>query len=135
MVQILLKNIYLLLVLDLLSVQAEDFYQPLYPDTGHFFSSCSRQKRYLDRWISEDKAMHVIGSFVSTIFINQVSMRSYEQSRNRSNQISASFVFTLGLLKEMSDHRKKNNFFSWKDLTANILGITLAIIVSTGEDR
>jgi uncharacterized protein YfiM (DUF2279 family) len=37
--------------------------------------------------------------------------------------------FSLGLGKEIYDHRKPSNRFSYKDLTADIVGIVIGVII------
>ena len=90
----------------------------------------NKYKMSQDSWFSEDKAKHFLASFISTVFINELYIHSFDESKKRSQFVSGGFVFTIGFLKEINDYSEDNNFFSWKDLNANILGICLGIIVS-----
>ena len=91
--------------------------------------SYSIQNNYRDHWFAEDKARHFIGSFISTIFISQICCRSLNEPADRSKVLSAGSVFAFGLVKEFSDYRKQDNYFSLKDLSANITGIIFGLII------
>ena len=82
-----------------------------------------------DRWISVDKGYHLIGSLISTIGITNSCMQFADIRKDKSMQIGVSCTFTLGVGKELWDSRKKNNFFSWKDLSADVLGILIGIFL------
>ena len=82
-----------------------------------------------DCWIAEDKGRHLIASFMSTLFFAKCSEHIYNTSVSDSKIIGASFSITFGLAKEIKDHYKKNNKFSWKDMTANLVGIGCAIFL------
>jgi uncharacterized protein YfiM (DUF2279 family) len=82
-----------------------------------------------DHWFTADKGYHVMGSMISTTFLGQVSMRGYNRSIETSKLIGAGTTFTLGLAKEIYDSRQPQNYFSWKDLAANGVGILLGIIL------
>jgi len=88
-----------------------------------------KKKKTDDRWFSADKGYHVVGSMISTTLIGQVSLRGFDNSKEKSKAIGASFTFTLGLVKEIYDSQIPNNYFSWKDLAANGVGIIVGIII------
>jgi len=79
----------------------------------------------IDRWISVDKGYHLIGSIISTTGISNSCIRFAEIEKNKSIQIGVGFTFAFGLGKEFWDGYHKNNIFSWKDLTADVLGILI----------
>jgi uncharacterized protein YfiM (DUF2279 family) len=58
-----------------------------------------------------------------------MGMRLSRSSLTQTKSIAAGAVFTFGLGKEIYDSHKPNNRFSWKDLTANVFGIVVGIIL------
>ena len=82
-----------------------------------------------DLWFAKDKAMHFTGSFISTGLLTNSFHRFSNKNRRNSLSLSVSLTFPLGVFKEIYDSRQKNNIFSLKDLTANLAGIALAILV------
>jgi len=82
-----------------------------------------------DRWFAEDKARHLIGSFMATLLFAQASEHFNDSPASNSKIFGASVCLTLGVTKEITDHYKKNNQFSWKDMTANMVGIVCAIFL------
>jgi uncharacterized protein YfiM (DUF2279 family) len=130
----LLTMMFIILLLEGHVIQAADFFQVVNDDTSCLFQYQALPKCHHDNWTSEDKAVHVIACFISTTLINQLAIRSGDFSSGGGRYLSAGFVFTLGAVKEINDNGKRNNFFSWKDLSANILGITLAVILSAGSE-
>jgi uncharacterized protein YfiM (DUF2279 family) len=49
--------------------------------------------------------------------------------KDKSVQFSAGLTFAIGVSKEIWDGQKKNNHFSWKDLSANVIGIIVGVIL------
>jgi uncharacterized protein YfiM (DUF2279 family) len=88
-----------------------------------------KSQKIEDRWFTPDKGYHVIGSMISTTFIGQVSIRGFDNSVTKSKAIGAGTTFVLGISKEIYDSSRPNNYFSWKDLTANGVGILIGIII------
>jgi len=82
-----------------------------------------------DRWISVDKGYHLIGSIISTTGITNLNIRFAKIENDKSLFIGAGFTLSLGLGKEFWDGRQENNYFSWKDLTADILGILIGSLL------
>ena len=96
----------------------------------NLFINTDKQKlSKADLWLAEDKARHIIGSFMTTILFAKTHEHIYESSEAKSQVFGASIGFTLGITKEVRDHFKKNNQFSWKDMTANVVGIVCAILI------
>lgn len=83
----------------------------------------------IDSWISIDKGQHLIGSFVGTILISKINNRHFDVNKTNSNNLGMGIMFSIGLSKEILDKQKPENMFSWKDMTANITGILLAIAI------
>ena len=82
-----------------------------------------------DEWFSRDKGLHVAGSFISTGLVMMSGNRLLDFEKKKSKIVGVSFTFGLALGKELYDSQQQNNHFSYKDLTADILGIVLAVIV------
>jgi len=80
-----------------------------------------------DRWISVDKGFHLVGSLISTIGMSKSCIRFAEIKQKKSIWIGAGLSFTFGLSKEIRDGYQPNNFFSWKDLSADIAGILIGV--------
>jgi putative lipoprotein len=97
----------------------------------YYMQSFQREKDYelKDIWFAQDKARHLIGSLYGTVLIGQVGKRFGEYSLSKSNTIAVGSVFIFGLAKEIYDAQKPTNFFSWKDITANAVGILIGIIL------
>ena len=83
-----------------------------------------------DEWFSFDKWQHFSSSFI-------ITMDSYYQlnhfvidDKHKCKNISVGISLTSGLVKEIFDvNRKKNPLFSWKDITFDVSGTILGIIV------
>ncbi len=82
-----------------------------------------------DEWFSRDKGMHLAGSFISTGLVMMSGKRFLDFETQKSKIVGVSFTFSLALGKELYDSNQENNHFSYKDLTADILGIVLAVII------
>lgn len=82
-----------------------------------------------DIWLSEDKARHLAGGMIATTFSAQIAMRRFNVSHKEAIRYGIGITFSLGIAKEVFDHTSPNNFFSWKDLIANMVGITIGVIL------
>ena len=82
-----------------------------------------------DEWIARDKGLHFAGSFISTGLIITSAKRFSDFTDHQSRVAGISITFSLGLGKELYDSRQSNNHFSYKDLTADIAGIIVALLV------
>ncbi len=91
------------------------------------------QKTAHDSWVSRDKGLHLVGSMISTIAVSKISQTFYAKSHSESIKIGIGFTFGLGLGKELWDSTKKNNKFSYKDLTADIIGIIIGSAILNFE--
>ena len=102
----------------------------LYENTGNFqLSEGHGKKASSDRWFGRDKGLHFVGSMISTVAVGKTSQIFFDQSKEQSLKIGVGFTFGLGLGKELWDSTKKNNKFSYKDLTADVLGILMGSIL------
>lgn len=82
-----------------------------------------------DYWIAEDKGLHLAGSFIISGLTTSALKRFSGYKKQAGANIGLSFTFSLGLSKEICDSRKKENIFSYKDLTADLVGCLLGYIV------
>lgn len=82
-----------------------------------------------DEWLGRDKGLHLAGSFISTGLIALSTNRFLNANREQSKNIAVSVTFSLSLSKEIYDNGQIDNHFSYKDLTADVLGIALALLV------
>jgi len=82
-----------------------------------------------DMWLSRDKGLHLTGSFISTGLMIMSTNRFFDLNKQKSMKIGVSFTVSLSLGKEFYDSQQINNHFSYKDLTADVLGIILAVLV------
>ncbi len=83
----------------------------------------------VDSWFGDDKIRHLAGSMILTTFSAQVARQRFNVSQKNAVLIGAGFSFSLGLAKETLDQTKPDNIFSWKDLIADIAGITLGVLL------
>lgn len=81
-----------------------------------------------DRLLGPDKALHLGASFLGTISLQYVLTSKGQMSEGAALPISATTALSAGLIKELIDaNREQDPHFSWKDLTADAVGILLAI--------
>lgn len=89
----------------------------------------TRQTKIVDNWFGVDKGKHIVASFILTGF-SQLSLRRYFKQGKQQARIGAvGFSISVGFGKELWDSTKKGNHFSCKDLTANLIGSLLAILI------
>lgn len=88
-----------------------------------------------DKWIANDKYRHFMGSAFAAAF-GYLAMRYYlGQSRNEAVLFGGGFSFSLGIGKELRDKYFHAGCASWKDLTADLLGMTFGLIFYTETIR
>ena len=98
----------------------------LMPDT-----LCSASNQKTDKWLALDKALHVTGSmiFMSALSINLQRRAAFSQKK--ALQVGFGFTFALGAAKEIWDGSRTDNCFSYKDLSADLIGACIgAFLVS-----
>ncbi len=111
---------------------------PLIPVSGQecevtvaFHPSKKDTLNLLDKWIAWDKLEHLgISVFFSATLYN-VSHDFYYNDRRSSLCLSSGLTFSLGLGKEFYDRKVRRTKFSYKDLTADVLGIGLGLWIAT----
>ena len=83
----------------------------------------------VDKWFAIDKLQHFSYSCLISLGCQYVLVNKQNKTEDESLPISSTLSFSAGLLKELNDNRGKNGFFSWKDMVANIAGITVAAVI------
>jgi len=83
----------------------------------------------VDKWFAIDKLQHFSYSCLISLGCQYVLVNKQNKTEDESLPISSALSFSAGLLKEFNDNRGKNGFFSWKDMVANIAGITVAAVI------
>ena len=82
-----------------------------------------------DNWLAKDKGMHFVGSFIVS-GVTTLSLKRFAGYSNiKSVNIGVTFSVGLGFIKEIYDGQQEKNRFSYKDLTADVLGCFLAYFV------
>jgi putative lipoprotein len=103
-------------------------------EAGSFFTtnpddSLAVAREFIDSWFSRDKGLHLAGSLMTTVAISKSLQHFGNTSSARASYWGVGLSFSLGLGKEIYDHRKPSNRFSYKDLTADIVGIVIGVII------
>ncbi|RKY62292.1 MAG: hypothetical protein DRP96_00625 [Candidatus Neomarinimicrobiota bacterium] len=86
-----------------------------------------RSRQIGDDWFGVDKLKHLSSSFMitTTAYYFQANVGNVSSLNSRRN--AGMVTISLGLSKEMFDRKKPNGFFSWRDLTADVMGVGLAL--------
>ena len=82
-----------------------------------------------DHWFSEDKAKHVAASFILTGVTTYYCRHRQKWSGEKSVVFGAGLTFSMGMGKEIVDLKSDDHLFSWKDLTADLVGIGLGVVL------
>ena len=85
-----------------------------------------------DEWFAMDKLKHFSTSFYLTTTLFYSQNRIFDLKTDQANRNAAGLTISLGLLKEIRDLKQKENYFSWRDLVADILGAGAAILFING---
>jgi len=82
-----------------------------------------------DFWFSRDKGLHLNGSIILTTGIG-TSLRRYSDFPDKKIiKTAAGFTLMTGIFKEIIDGTRKNNRFSWKDLSYDVAGVLIGIVI------
>lgn len=76
-----------------------------------------------DRWLGSDKARHAIASMLICGTAGWLIHNRLDRPKQNSRLAGAVFSMSLGVFKEVIDHRSVHNRFSWRDIAADILGV------------
>ncbi|GAB4366822.1 MAG: hypothetical protein Kow0042_07000 [Calditrichia bacterium] len=79
--------------------------------------------------VKPDKIQHFTMSLISTVLFYKLSETELKINPGPSKQIAAGLTFGLGIAKEIRDSTRRNNYFSLKDLLANLAGIGVGMIL------
>ena len=84
-----------------------------------------------DRWLGSDKVAHLTLSLFISAISYKIYHDNYYNDKDSSILFSSGFTLSLGLGKEFYDRKRPNNKFSYKDLIADIIGISLGLVLAT----
>jgi putative lipoprotein len=98
------------------------------PDTSHTRGEYITVVK-TDRWLAPDKGKHFMASLYSTVLIAKLSENTFGADKNQASGIAIGFTISLGITKELMDKKSSGSFFSWKDLVADLAGITAGLII------
>ena len=80
-----------------------------------------------DEWIAIDKVQHFGYSLLVSLGCQYVLVNKLDYEETKALPISSIMSFSAGLAKEVQD--QKSSFFSKKDMVANFIGISVAMLV------
>lgn len=84
-------------------------------------------RSFSDRWLARDKALHVTYSFLWTLSSQYVLVEKTALSHDDAIPYALLSGFAVGVAKETYDrYRGPTGRFSWRDMVANSVGLTLA---------
>ncbi|GAB4335738.1 MAG: hypothetical protein Kow0037_16110 [Calditrichia bacterium] len=83
-----------------------------------------------DAWFGSDKAKHFVLSSVTTLFIAKHLQVAQGYSSQKSQLTGAGISISLGLVKEFRDRKRPGNHFCWKDLVADLAGISAGLLLT-----
>lgn len=77
-----------------------------------------------DGWLTQDKLLHISMSSVMVSTLYHLHQCKYGDSKVSSQIFAAQITISLGITKEIKDAK-----FSSKDLIADLLGITIGLLL------
>lgn len=80
-----------------------------------------------DPWFGNDKIMHFAGSMM--LYTGSYLLQTEFCGLHKPAMNSAGLTLTAGLGKEIYDHSRPPNFFSWKDMLWNFAGVGAGMIL------
>ena len=95
----------------------------------HIEISNLRVSKTQDKFFAPDKAQHLMGSLISTVFFYKLLEGSANAGVRESKYLAGGITLSLGISKEILDNRDPKNHFSWKDLVADIAGIGIGFVI------
>ena len=109
---------------------ARDFGYRLPPEYGTPADTLARAPR--DEWLGRDKAYHVGVSFGLAVGAHVALTEGLGVEPEGARPLAAGLALMVGVAKEYADRqRQRHPLFSWKDLTADALGVALGVAVTT----
>ncbi len=82
-----------------------------------------------DAFFAPDKGKHFMASLYSTVFIAKLSEKTVSIDKDKARSFAVCITLGLGVAKEFADKHKTGGFFSWKDLLADLAGISVGLII------
>ncbi len=113
-----------LLPLPLLAQSSPRYNESFLPDT-------SLKQQAVDRWLARDKFLHASYSFLLTLSSQYILVNKFDYRERKALPISIGFTLSLGVGKEFYDRRRPGGYISYRDLVADLVGITLATLIIT----
>ncbi len=103
---------------------------PISSSARSALESCIRiQPVVRDPWTAKDKARHFFASALIAGGSTWYSKHELHRGSEPSLHFGIGVTLSLGIAKELFDTRKPGGFFSWKDFTADILGVAAGTLV------
>ncbi len=87
-------------------------------------TGCATTTHKDDNWFGNDKMSHFVVSTVVGAAATKIAQDN-GASDCRAPVIGFSFAMLVGATKEVHDKRVKGTYYSWKDMTWNLIGSTL----------
>ncbi len=91
--------------------------------------SLTRRDYLPDRWAAPDKWQHFLVSLMGTVFVGKWAEEHWNWSAEKSRGWSVGLTISLGVAKEVHDSRQPRNHFCWKDLTADLAGVAVGVVL------
>lgn len=85
-----------------------------------------------DSWFGRDKAKHFVASFLIAGAGSWWTRHRCGRGRGESVRFGMGFALSLGVVKEFCDGRSPRGRFSWKDVAADLLGVSLGGLLLGG---
>jgi uncharacterized protein YfiM (DUF2279 family) len=67
---------------------------------------------------------------MATVLVSKISHTQLSMATHDAQITAAAISFSIGLGKELVDSKSLRNQFSWKDLAADIVGITIGLVLA-----
>jgi putative lipoprotein len=110
----------------------------LYPQDRKFSPNCNssfsittpyKNPAFSDKLTTPDKAQHFMGSLIFTVLFYKIFQDPLEIHKSNSKYLAVGITLGLGVSKELYDSSRSKGAFSWKDLLADVAGITVGLIL------
>lgn len=98
---------------------------------GRLQGQGTEEKVYNDRWLARDKVSHLAVSAALAGFSYHLLRYEQRETGSSSRNLAAGISLGWGLAKETRDASRPGNHFCFKDLTADLLGAGLGILIFT----
>ena len=85
---------------------------------------------FTDKLTTPDKAQHFMGSLISTVLFYKIFQDPLKMNKSNSKYLAVGITMGLGVSKEIYDSSRSEGAFSWKDLLADLAGITVGLILA-----